>query len=468
MEFLPNSKENLNKIYQKQKNAAAKTEEILENSQDQIVNGLGQVGEIEKKVQKTIWDFLFPTIIRRRRSIKDYFSIAKNGTITGAADNDPAGIVTYAQAGAKAGYGLLWLIIVITPVFIALESLSAHVAVATKKGLAKLIRDRYGKKFALIIASIIALANVSAIGADVAAMSELLGIFTHLHWWIFYFGITFILCILLIRGGYSFLSRFFFLLTPIFLCYIISAFLMHPSWLQIFKDIIAPTFQSNSEYWLIAVALIGTTIGPYVLFWQNTQEIEEHKTIRNLNDEKFGTRFGITYGNLMSAFITICAGTALYTSGATFNSAKDVALLLKPIAGQYAFSLFSIGIIGAGLLAVPILASSTAYIFSDIFDWKGSLDRKVNEAKSFYAVLLASLFIGAMFILSGLSPVKMLIYSQVLAGLVMPILILILLLIAHNKKIMGEHKPSTTLIVLTWISLFITLLVDIVLVTSWI
>jgi Mn2+/Fe2+ NRAMP family transporter len=424
--------------------------------------------DILTRVKSTIFNHLFPDIFKKRRHIRDYFRLAKNGTITGAADNDPAGIVTYSQVGATTGFSLLWLMVLATPLLAAIEDMSARVGVVTKKSLTSLISSRFGKNSALFIVIIVAICNVATIGADIAGMGEILGILTNAPWFFFSVLITIFLTISLIRGRYSTISRFFFLLTPIFLCYIAAAILVKSDFKEVIKGTLNPFLGGGLDYWLLAVALLGTTLSPYLIFWQNTEEIEEKKQVKDLDDESLGVKTGMIYCNLISYFIIIATGAVLFKEGLSINTTRDAAVALKPLAGEGAFYLFSLGLLGAGLLAIPILASSTAYIFSDIFHWKEGLDKKIWQARGFYSVLLLSLFFGMILGFLGFSPVKMLVYSQVLNGLLMPILIYFLIKTSNSKEIMGQYTNKKWVNIFGWLAFLVMLGSDIILIGKWI
>jgi len=426
------------------------------------------INSVVKRVKPSILDRLFPSIFKRRRHILDYFRLAKNGTITGAADNDPSGIITYSQVGATTGFSLLWLLILTTPLLAAIEEMSARVAVVTKKSLANQINLKFGRKIALLIAILVVVCNIATIGADIAGMGEVLGILTNTPWFLFVVLIAIFLSVLLIRGSYSSISRFFFLLTPIFICYIAVAIIIKPNWQTVLSGTLNPLSFGGLNYWTVAVALLGTTLSPYLVFWQNTEEIEEKKQVKDLEDESFGVKTGMIYCNLISYFIIIATGAVLFKEGISINTVKDAAVALRPLAGERAFYLFSLGLLGSGFLAVPILATSSAHIFSDIFRWKEGLDKKIWQARGFYSVLLLSLFFGITLSLVGLSPVKMLVYSQVINGLLMPILIYFLIKTANNKGIMGQYTNKAWVNVFGWLAFFIILGFDIVLIWQWI
>ncbi len=402
----------------------------------------------------------FPPVPKRRRQFLDFFRKAKNGVITGAADNDPAGIVTYTQAGAAAGYSLLWLMFLTVPLLIAVEEITARLAVVTKKGLAAVIRERMGRKVALIVALLVLIANIATIGADLAGMCEVLSLVTPVPVWAFAVILFAIFGILLFKGSYAFISRFFFVLAPIFLAYVVSAFLARPDWLEAAKHTLNPFLTSGHSVWVLAVAVLGTTLSPYLIFWQATEEVEEHKKVADLADEASGVRWGMFYSNVVFYFVIVAAAATLYAKGIPVETAKDAALALKPLAGDFAFWLFALGLIGSGILAIPILAASSAYVLADALHWEEGLDKKINQAKGFYWVLFASLLLGLIIALIGINPIQVLVYSQVLNGLLMPFLLYFLLKVALSSQIMGKHLPSFWIRFFAWFSFFVFIVAD--------
>lgn len=441
--------------------------ETLKTAQGAAAAGVKKVVEAGEKAEKSALSFFFPYIYKRRRHIKNFFSLTKNGAITGAADNDPAGIITYSQVGAMTGYALLWLMVLATPLLIAVEDMSSRVAVVTKRSLVQLIKQKSGFSAVMLVVIIVAICNVVTIGADIAGMAEIFGIITGIKWIYFSIIITIIIGLVLLRGRYAAISRFLFILTPILLTYIIVGLIIKPDWQLVLKETAVPFSMTNPSLWLLAVALLGTTLSPYLIFWQNTQEIEDHKKVTDLKKEVWGVRAGMIYCNLISFFIIVVAGTVLFKQGIKIETAKEAALALKPLAGEGAFWLFSLGILGSGFLAVPILAASTAYVFAEAFHWQEGLDKRLAEAKGFYLVLLIALLAGILAILLGLSPVKMLVYSQVLSGLLMPFLLIFLIKTSNNPEVMGQHTNSLWINIIAWATFIIVLGFNLVLIGQW-
>jgi len=400
-----------------------------------------------------IWPTL-PGIPRmNRRNIRDFFASKKEGVVTGAADNDPSGLVTYLQVGATTGFSQLWLLILSTPFLIVVEEMSARVGAVLKKGLGRVLAERYGMKIAFAFIVLVALANITTIGADLAGMASILSIIFDMPsaYILFVFLLGFITILVLLRGRYQSISRYLFLLTPIFMAYVASVFLAKPDWGTVLTDTILPKIKFDINYWSLAVAMLGTTITPYVMFWETTEEVEEGRKVAEIEKSKIGIRTGMIYSNIMAAFMVILAATVLFGQSGTIEDLRQAGEVLRPIVGDGSFGLFALGILGAGLLAVPVLASATAYMVADTFRLKAGLDNKQDRAPAFYMVILLAVLLAIGITALGINPVKMLISSQILNGLVVPFLILAVYRIVNDRKIMGQYVSS-------WRSNFVAIL----------
>lgn len=406
---------------------------------------------------------------KKRRSIRDYFWKARRGVITGAADNDPAGIATYSQVGASTGFSLLWLAFLTTPMLIAVEEMSARVGVIVRKGLGTVIKEKFGTGWAIFAAIILAICNIATLGADLAGMSAVLGILTGINWQWFLLPFALFVLYFLVKGKYSVISRFLFIITPIFLLYVITAIIIQPSWGQILNETFIPSFVHNISYWMAAVAVLGTTISAYLLFWETSQEIEEHKTVKDLQHESAGVTTGMIYSNLIFYFIVICTGAVLHQQGiTTIETADQAALALKPLVGNLAFLLFSLGILVSGILAVPVLAASTSYVISNTFGWVSGLSHKPHRAKGFYLVIALALLAGSTMGLLGLKPMLMLFYSQILQGILTPILLIFLVLICNDKKLMGQYTNKIWSNFWGWFTITAMISLSIIMIWQWI
>jgi Mn2+/Fe2+ NRAMP family transporter len=378
---------------------------------------------------------------RRRRSILDYFWKSRRGIITGAADNDPAGVVTYIQTGAAGGYQLLWLVPLAWPLLVAVEEMSARIGLVTRKGINRIIIENFGIFLAWFVTAIVVICNVITIGADIAAMADVTRIFIGLPSIIFtlFFGALFVF--IMYKNSFASMSRFLFVITPIFFLYIISAYFLNVDWNLALKETFLPTFSAmGGNLPLLALGFMGTTITPFLIFWETTQEIEHKQaTPELLKKERRGVIIGMFFTQFITFFIVVAAAAAFMGHNHLLTTARDAALALKPF-GFWAFLLFSLGIIGSGLIAIPVLSSTTAYTFSETMNWSRGLNKSFNHAKGFYWVIFLSIIIGILISISGYNPTLMLFYSQVLNGILMPILLVVLLVISNSKKIMGQYS----------------------------
>lgn len=375
---------------------------------------------------------------KKRRHILDYFSISKKGVITGAADNDPAGIATFAQVGATTGFALIWLLILSTPLVIAIEEMSARIGIVTRQGLNSIIKQNYGTKWAITAGLIILICNIAAIGANITALAEIIGIFTHIPWEWLVLPIAILISILLIKGNYSFISRFLLIVTPALLLYLITTFTIKIDTTAFLDQLWPISISGSTMFYLAAVALLGAVISPYLIFWQTTEEVEDKTPIKDIKREQGGVILGFIYANVIALAIILIAATVFKENG-LIDSATQLATMLTPLAGDWAFILFSLGIIGSGLIGIPVMAASTAYIGAEALGWPEGLDQKIKKAKGFYSIMIGTILISGFLIFIKIPPMIMLLYTQVLNGILTPILIVLLLLIANNKKIMGGY-----------------------------
>lgn len=363
--------------------------------------------------------------------------------IAGGADNDPAGIATYSISGAQFGYHQLWLLILSTPMLIAVQAMCARLGDVKGKGLMAIIKEHYAPVVAYVSAGILIIANTTTLGADLAGVSEAVGLVTKTSyiWWVV--PIAVMVWAIVVFKSFRLIERSLLLLSVVYLAYVVSVFLARPSWSEVMGAIIRPRIQFSLGYLLAGVGLLGTTITPFLFFWQAKQGTEEKNSLRELAREaKQEDRIvapGFIYSNIISLFIMIASARALYgKDGVVSITAVDAARALEPLAGSWATVLFSVGIIGAGLLAVPVLATSTAYAVAEVFGWNDSLSDKPNKAKGFYTVITGAMVVGVGIAVSGMAPMKALLYSQVLSGMLGPILVTLILFMCNDKKIMGS------------------------------
>lgn len=379
------------------------------------------------------------------------------GVISGAADDDPSGIATYASAGAQFGYQTLWTSLFLIPLMASIQEMCARIGIVTKRGLAGAMRRHYPKPFLYTIALIVFVANALNIGADIAAVAASFALLVPS----FPQAVTALLFVaamvfLMISLPYRTIAKIFKWLTLALLFYVLSAFASHPAWLEVLRYTVIPSITLNHSFFLILVALFGTTISPYLFFWQASTEAEE-----KLLSQKQGwlKRFvvsdgeitlmredvilGMVFSNLVMYFIIAAAAATLHEHGVTaVATASDAAKALEPIAGHFASLLFTLGILGTGALAIPVLAGSAAYAVSEAFGWKVGLNYSFGKARAFYFVLLTSTILGLAVTALNIDPIRLLLYTAVLYGLISPPLIAIVLHIANNRAVMGNRANS--------------------------
>ena len=371
------------------------------------------------------------------------------GVITGAADDDPSGIATYTQAGAQFGTGLIWTVFLSLPFMIAIQLVSARIGRVTGKGLAANLREHTPRSFLVVVVVLLTLANTINIAADIAAMGESLHLVVgggeHFH--AVFFGLLTVL--LQIFVPYRRLAPILKWLTLFLFAYVIAIFTVHVPWAKVLHDLVIPKIEWSSAYWMMLVALLGTTISPYLFFWQASQEVEElrlkgqgggsHSAIgRDLQRVRRDTIVGMCFSNLIAFFIMVMAAVVLYAAGIRdITSAAQAALALKPLAGDFAFMLFAGGVIGTGLLAVPVLASSAAYAVAEAFGWPEGLERRWYEAKRFYAIIAVATIVGTGLSFTSIDPMKALYWSAIINGVVAAPIMVGLMLLVSNKTVMG-------------------------------
>ena len=385
---------------------------------------------------------------RGRVKIKRFFSILGPGLVTGASDDDPSGIATYSQAGAQFGIATLWTALITFPLMAAVQEMCARIGIVTSQGLTSTIRNNYPRPVLYIIIALTFPAVILNIGADIAGMGAVANlIFPAVPPIFFTVAFTFILMLLIIYLPYQKIAAILKYLCIFLLLYLVVPFLSKQDWLDILKHTFVPTVHLNKAFIGILVAILGTTISPYLFFWQATMEAEDqqHKkrklvvNKRIIHKMDLDVDFGMLFSNIVMFFIILTAGTVLHNSGIRqIDTVEQAAKALEPVAGKLAYQLFAIGVLGTGLLAIPVLSGSLSYMLSDTFGWGGNLDKKYYEAKPFYWVIIISLIIGLGINYLGISPIQALIYTSILYGITSPVLIAVILHVSNNKKVMGE------------------------------
>lgn len=407
-----------------------------------------------------------PSLRQRLRSVALFEQLGP-GLVTGAADDDPSGIATYSQAGAQFGFGLLWTLVLTYPLMTAIQLISAHIGRVTGCGLARNLGEimpRWGVTF---LVALLFIANTINLGADVAAMGNVSQLV--IGWGEHLFTVAFAVISLLLQMfiPYRRYSRYLKWLTLVLFAYVAVIFMVHLEWRAVLKGLVWPEVKFSKEAATTVVAIFGTTISPYLFFWQTAQEVEEvdqdpkakplvaapRQASKAFSRMRLDTFFGMAVSNIVALAIMISTAATLHAAG-KFNiqTAGDAAKALEPIAGKFAFALFSLGIIGTGLLAIPVLAGSAAYAVGESRGWKCGLDNKPWEAVGFYAVIAAATLIGIGIDYSGLDPIKALFWSAVINGVIAVPMMVGIMIIATQRKQMGKFKARLMLAAFGWIS----------------
>jgi NRAMP (natural resistance-associated macrophage protein)-like metal ion transporter len=400
-------------------------------------------------------------------SPQSFFRKLGPGLVTGASDDDPSGIGTYSQVGAQFGYGMLWTMVLSYPLMVAIQEISARIGRVTGVGIAANLRNNYPKPLLYFVLFVVSVANVFNLGADIGAMGAAtqlvlpgnISLFTVI------FGVGSLVGVLLVP--YSTYAKYLKWLTISLFAYVGVVFFVHVSWAAVFRATFLPHIELRKEYLTALVAVLGTTISPYLFFWQASQEVEE---VRNNRGEKplkrapsqasaqlgrirIDTYLGMAFSNLVAFFIILTAAATLHAHGITeISTSAQAAKALEPLAGRFAFLLFVCGIVGTGLLAVPVLAASACYGIGEACRWKTSLERKPRAAIRFYAAIAAATLIGLSLNFTHIDPVKALFWAAILNGIVAAPLMAVIMIMACSKKVMGKFVIPLHLRTMGWLA----------------
>ncbi len=387
------------------------------------------------------------------------------GLITGAADDDPSGLATYSQAGAQFGAGLLWTLAFTTPLMIGIQMVSARIGWLTGEGLAANLCRVMPRPFAILLVALLVAANTLNIAADISAMGEALQLIVggpeHGH--ALLFGVA--CAVLPLWLSYEAMVRVLKYLTLALLAYVAVVFMLHVDWEQVLVGTFIPHVQAGSGYWTMIVGVLGTTISPYLFFWQAAQEAEQRSRMQAPQDVlahagfvrehlyriRLDTAIGMGFSNLIAFCVMLATAMTLNQHGITdIQTTKQAAEALRPLAGDFAFTLFALGIIGTGMLAVPVLAGSAAYAVADVFEWRSGLDHELSEAKGFYAVLVAATLAGTLLDFTPVDPIKALVWSAVVNGVVAVPIMAAMMWLGTREDILGRYTLSGRHLVLGW------------------
>ena len=395
--------------------------------------------------------------------IKRFWKTIGPGLVTGASDDDPSGIATYSQAGAQFGLMTLWTTIITIPLMAAIQQMCARIGLVTSQGLTGTLKKHYSKPVLYVMLVFSTPAIVMNIGADIAGMGAVGNLlFPQIEASYFSVMFTILLLGLIIYLPYQKIASTLKYLCIVMLVYFVVPFLYKQDFAQILSATFIPKIEFTKEYLAILVGILGTTISPYLFFWQASVEVEEmqhkHRHLmvnkRIIHAMEKDVDFGMGFSGLVMYFIILTTGTVLYGAGIhQIDTVEQAAMALKPLAGDLAYVLFAVGVIGTGLIAIPVLSGALSYIYSETFGWEQGLDKKFHEAKGFYVIIMISLLLGLSMNYIGISPIQALIYTAILYGVTAPVLIGIILHISNNQEIMGEYTNSRYLNVMGGIAL---------------
>ena len=396
--------------------------------------------------------------------VRSFFGNLGPGLITGAADDDPSGISTYSVTGASFGYMPLWTALFSFPLMAAVQLMCARLGLVTGRGLAGVVRRNYPRSVLWGACTLLIVANVFNIGADLGGMAEATEMMTGIksYYWTPFF--TVLIISLLFFSSYRQIARIFKWLTLVLFAYVITAFLSQPDWSAVLKATFVPHIEWSSAFLATFVGILGTTISPYLFFWQASQEVEDERaqgrisveqregaTDKELRIARTDVITGMFFSNLVMYFIILTTAATLHANGQTnIETAQQAAEALRPLAGNGAYLLFTLGLIGTGMLAVPVLAGSAAYAVAEAKEWRGTLEDRPRLSRKFYAVVAVSMVLGLILDFVGFNAVKMLFYSAVLNGVLAPPLIVLVVLLTSKPEIMGTRVSSRPLRYLGW------------------
>lgn len=416
-----------------------------------------------------------------KNPFKRFFKMLGPGLVTGASDDDPSGISTYAVAGASLGFATLWTALFTFPLMAAVQLICAKVGMVTGMGLAAVLRRHYSRSLLYVAVLGLVIANTINAGADIGAIAAAINLLIPVPIAAMIVPIALIILAVQIWGSYRLIAKIFTWLTLALFAYIGSAFFAKPNWAEVLKGTLIPTISFNAQFLSTLVAILGTTISPYLFFWQANQEVEEEISMgrRTLAQRKGATdaemkyaawdvNIGMLFSNVVMYFIILATAATLFKAGKTnIQSATDAAQALRPLAGEGAYFLLAVGLIGAGFLAVPILTGSSAYAVAEAFGGKYGFDKKPQRAKLFYGVIAASTLVGMLINFLGINPISALFWTAVINGFLAPPLLVVIMLIANNRKVMGDRVNGRWVNLLGWATTVIMFAAAIGLILTW-
>ena len=407
----------------------------------------------------------------KKNFVRRFFSVLGPGLITGAADDDPSGIATYSIAGAQTGTSLLWTAFITWPLMGCVQFMCARIGMVTGTGLAATLKQKFPRWVLVIFAAALFAANTINVGADLAGMSDAAGMLTRFnsHWFVVLFGIA--IAYSTVHFRYFQIAKTLKWLALFLFAYVITAFVIQPDWRAVLHDTFVPSWPKGHDAWQNLVAILGTTISPYLFFWQASEEVEEEKAMgrrmlrqregvtgKEINDRKLDVGTGTFFSNIVMYFIILTCALTLHAHGVRdVVTSKQAAEALKPLAGSLAYTLYTVGLIAVGFLAVPTLTGSSAYAFAETFHWREGLDLPFKSGHYFYGVVILSTLLGIGMDFAGINPIKALFWTAIINGLLAPLLLVGILIAAADRKLMKNQPSSWLSRIVVGITIFVML-----------
>ena len=407
----------------------------------------------------------------KKNFVRRFFSVLGPGLITGAADDDPSGIATYSIAGAQTGTSLLWTAFITWPLMGCVQFMCARIGMVTGTGLAATLKQKFPRWVLVIFAAALFAANTINVGADLAGMSDAAGMLARFnsHWFVVLFGIA--IAYSTVHFRYFQIAKTLKWLALFLFAYVITAFVIQPDWRAVLRDTFVPSWPKGHDAWQNLVAILGTTISPYLFFWQASEEVEEEKAMgrrmlrqregvtgKEINDRKLDVGTGTFFSNIVMYFIILTCALTLHVHGMRdVVTSKQAAEALKPLAGSLAYTLYTVGLIAVGFLAVPTLTGSSAYAFAETFHWREGLDLPFKSGHYFYGVVILSTLLGIGMDFAGINPIKALFWTAIINGLLAPFLLVGILIAAADRKLMKNQPSSWLSRIVVGITIFVML-----------
>ena len=387
---------------------------------------------------------------RIRRRILLFLAVMGPGIITASVDQDAGGITTYSVAGAQFGYTHLWSLPLIILALAVVQEMGTRMGVVTGRGLADLIRERFGVRFTLIAMAILVLANVANTASEFAGVAASLEIFGISRLWSVPFAAVLVFC-LVAQGTYKAIERIFLVASAVYAVYFLSAFLADPPWATILRQTVRPTFSLQGGYLTTLITIVGTTIAPWMQFYLQSAIVDKGIRLRDLRWARLDAYIGSVAAGLIAFFIIVACGATLYPNGIRVESAKDAALALEPFAGRYATILFAFGLLNASIFSAAILPLSTAYAVCEALGWETGVDRRPKEAPGFFTIFTLMILVGAIPILLPRAPlVAIMFWSQTLNGVLLPLVLMVMLKLINDPGLMGRHVNTVPFNLVAW------------------